>query len=166
MSDLPPFIEVEDFAGEDFTEKWRVCLEELYRTYLDTVAFGNLRFRGLPVRCQFRPMTFGKHFAFWHMMQEGKIEDDRHIDLQRCRRVRWISWVIQNSENEPRIRVFEQAPRNRERSYVLWLDEEDYAVILWRRNDYYLLKTAFLLKEHKKKEFARDWEKYKSGQNG
>jgi hypothetical protein len=49
---------------------------------------------------------------------------------------------------------------------VLWLDEDDYAVILWERNGYYLLKTAFLVKPHKRQEFERDWKKYTENQNG
>jgi hypothetical protein len=49
---------------------------------------------------------------------------------------------------------------------VLWLYEGDYAVILWERNGYYLLKTAFLVKLHKRQEFDRDWKKYTENQNG
>lgn len=165
MNGFPALIEVNDFPGRDYAEKWQACLEELYRIYLATVAFGGLTFRGVRVNCQFRPETFGKHCAFWHMMQEGRIEDDRNIDLERCRRVRWISWVIQNADIDARIRVFRQSPRGSERSWALWLYEEDYVVILWERRDYYLLRTAFLVKQHKRRELERDYQKYVN-QNG
>jgi len=90
-------------------------------------------------------------------MQEGKIEDKRKVDLDRCRRIAWIGWVICNADSDIRLRVFPQK-RNGEQSWVLWLFEHNYAVILWKRNDYYLLKTAFIVKSHKQMEFQRDWE--------
>ena len=156
MSALPPFLECSDYPGDDTAERWSNYVEGLYTVYLRTVARGNLLFRGLPVRCQFRPETLGKHYAFWHMMQEGLSEDDRTTDVQRCRRVAWISWVIQNAGADARVRVFQQQ-RGSEKSWVLWLHEHDYAVILWERNGYYLLKTAFMVKSHKRAEFERDW---------
>ncbi len=156
MSVLPPFLEAEDYPGDDSAERWKNYIEGLYTIYVKTVAHGNLRFRGQPVRCQFRPETLGKHYAFWHMMQEGFNENDRTVDPERCRRVAWIAWVIQNAEIDPRIRVFPQA-RGSEKSWVLWLEQAGYAVILWERKDYYLLKTAFLVRQHKRKEFERDW---------
>jgi len=93
------------------------------------------------------------------MMQEGKIEDERTIDLNRCSRVSWISWVINNAHDK-RIRVFLQERQGVKKSWVLWLYEENYAVILWERSGYLLLKTAFLVKSGKYKEFNRDWNKY------
>lgn len=160
MNNLPPLINIEEYEGADYTERWNQYLEGLYKIYLETVAFGHLVFRTFSVRCQFRPATNGKHYAFWHLMQEGSVEDNRTPDLDRCRRVAWIGWVIQNADKNEQIRVFPQK-RGGEKSWVLWLFEQDYAVILWERKGYYLLKTAFLLKPHKKKEFERDWSEHK-----
>jgi hypothetical protein len=164
VSELPKFVELNDCAGDDTVSRLKVYIEVLYGVYLKTVAFGKLTFRDLSVKCQFRPETNGKHYAFWHMMQEGKIEDDRTIDLERCRRMRWISWVIKNADNDSKIRVFPQAARSTtrgaEQPWALWLYEHDYVVILWERNGYYLLKTAFTVKPHKHNELERDWEKH------
>lgn len=156
MNPLPDFVEVDDFPGADFSERWKCYLDELYRLYLESVAHGALTFRGLRVSCQYRPETYGRHYAFWHMMQEGLIEDDRNIDLQRCRRIRWISWVIREADSDDRIRVFPQLRKNND-SWVLWLHEEHYAVILAPRKNHYLLKTAFVVKPHKANEFLRLW---------
>jgi len=100
------------------------------------------------------------------MMQEGPIEDNRTIDPERCKRLLWLGWTIEDANSNACIRVFKQAPRSQETSWVLWLHEDDYAVILWERNGYYLLKTAFLVKPHKRQEFERDWKKYTENQNG
>ena len=165
MNDLPPFLEVSHYPGADDSERWAKYIDGLYTIYTRTVAFANLEFRGLPVRCQFRPETNGKHFAFWHMMQEGEIEDDRHIDPERCRRVAWIAWVIRNAEANPAILVFSQQ-RGRETSWVLWLRDHRYAVILWERKDKFLLKTAFLVKPHGQMQFEKEWQAYNRSQNG
>lgn len=93
-------------------------------------------------------------------MQEGsggRSEDDRTPDLDRCRRVEWIAWTIRNAGIDESVRVFKQAARGNEVSWVMWLYESNYALILWKRKDYFLLKTAFIVKPHKKKEFERDW---------
>jgi hypothetical protein len=165
MSTPPELIRMEDFPGDDFATRWPAFVEAVYQQYLQTVAHADLRFKGLKVNCQFRPETHGKHYAFWHMMQEGsggRSEDDRTPDSDRCRRVNWISWIIQNAEIGEAIRVFRQAPRNSEKPWALWLHEFDYAVILWERKSYYLLKTAFMVKPHKKKEFERDWKAHQA----
>lgn len=167
MSQPPPFVEVGDFPGADYASRWKVYEEDIYQRYLRTVAKGGLTFQGKPVNCQHKPETHGKHFAFWHMMQEGsggRSEDERTIDLERCRRVDWIAWVIANAGAHPGIRVFQQASRWGETSWVLWLYEHDYAVILWERKGYYLLKTAFHpMWRRKREEFERDWKAFLTG---
>ncbi len=77
MSDLPDLVEVDDCPGKDFVARWKVYLDKVYAIYLQEVAHGRLSFKGLKVSCRYQPETFGKHYAFWHMMQEGVIEDDR-----------------------------------------------------------------------------------------
>jgi hypothetical protein len=167
LSDLPPLIPFGQGEGNDSAERLANFIEALYGLYLKTVVKAALMFRGLPVKCQFRPETFGKHFAFWHMMQEGPVENNRTIDPKRCERLLWIPWLLNHCAcGDARIRVFRQNARNGEISWVLWLYEQDYAVILWERNGYFLLKTAFLVKPHKRQEFERDWKKYKGDKNG
>jgi hypothetical protein len=167
LSDLPPLVPFGHGQGNDSAERWADFIEGLYGLYLKTVVRAGLMFRDLPVKCQFRPETFGKHFAFWHMMQEGPVENDRTIDPKRCERLLWIGWLLNNCDSgDARIRVFRQNPRNGEISWVLWLHEQEYAVILWERNGYFLLKTAFMVKPHKQQEFERDLQSFMKGKNG
>jgi hypothetical protein len=154
----PDLILLSDSPGKDSVEQWHEYIEQAYAIYCRTVAYGKMVFRGLPVRCQFRPETYGKHYAFWHMMQEGRVEDQRTPDLRRCERVQWIGWVIANAFKTPDIHCFYQQKRKTEQPIALWLHTHEYVVILLERNGYYLLKTAFVAnKTHKQQELERDW---------
>lgn len=161
--EFPGFVEVDDFHGEDFASRWKIYLDAVYAIYLREVAWGGLTFRGLPVNCRYQPETYGKHYAFWHMMQEGPIEDERTADMERCRRVRWIAWVIKAAQtDDPRVRVFPEEKRHGEQPWALWVEEENYLVILWERNRYFLLKTAYpVTYAGTRKALMRDWLRHK-----
>jgi hypothetical protein len=150
---------MEQSLGEDTVERWRAYLDVLFGVFQRTLARAQLSFRGLNIGCRRIPESKGKHFAFWHLIQEGFPEEDRIPDLDRCRRLLWVAWVIQNAGQDPAIRVFRQTPRHGDKTWALWLFEHDYAVILAERSGYYLLKTAFLVtKENKREELDRDWQ--------
>jgi hypothetical protein len=170
MLPVPDLFEMQSDVPGDYAARFHDYLDQLYEIYKHEVAFGKLKFHGMDVRCQFRPEAHGKHYAFWHMMQEGTsgeaTEDERIIDFDRCQRIRWIAWCITHAGcNDPRVRVFQQNKRNGHQPWALWLYENDYVVILWERNGYYLLKTAFCVKYlGKRKEFERNWQAYKKRQ--
>ena len=83
-------------AINPFSGEWGPYEEELYRVYESTVIKGGLSFLGLPVRSQRRPDYKEKHYTFWHLTSEGKVEDKRTPDLRRCERLHWIEWVIRS----------------------------------------------------------------------
>jgi hypothetical protein len=56
-----------------------------------------LQFRGWPVNCWRIPEAHGRWASFFHLVQEGPIEDDRVPDLRRCERIRRVRWVIENA---------------------------------------------------------------------
>lgn len=166
MSDLPKYIELDDAEGRDTSERWHVYLEALYQVYQRTLVRGGLTFHNLQLRCRRLPESKFKHFGFWHLVQEGFPEEDRTPDLERCRRLLWVSWVIQNAGTDPSVRVFLQTPRHGEKKpWALWLFEHKYAVIVAERNDYCLLKTAFMIHSKKQEEFEHDWQASQKGQN-
>lgn len=101
-------------------------------------------------------------------LTEGDIEDDRIPDLRRCERIRWISWMIKNVDNYDDITWWDESPKGNSREVVLWLEAEQFVVVLaWRSQGYWLLKTAYLAtKSHKieslRKKRARYWRARKS----
>lgn len=145
--DLP---KLEPFAGD-----WQAYEDSLYAIYLETVVNGGLTFKGLPVKSQYRPETKGKGFSFWHLISEGQEEDERTPDMRRCERIRWFSWLIDNVDNYAEITWWENK-RGQNTHIVIWLEEEDFAVILAKRNGYYMIKTAYIVKSKRALAFAKE----------
>jgi len=137
-----------------FHGDWSRYVEEVYDIYSVTIFKGNLLLENKPVRCRHHPPSKGKGYGFWHVVQEGKVEDDRIPDLRRCERIRWISWMIQQVGKNPEITWWEES-RGTEEDRLLWLEAEDYLIILSKRNDYWLLKTAYMTNRHHKRTTLR-----------
>lgn len=134
---MPPDLVPFQGVGGD----WKAYEAALYRIFRKEIVGGDLRFRGLPVRCRRLPETGGRWAAFWHLVQEGRVEEDRTPDLRRCERIRWVRWVVENVETHPEIDEW-QNTRRTETNTLLWY-REDYLVVLARRRRYWLLKTAY-----------------------
>lgn len=139
---------------------WSSYVERIYKIYLATIVNGGLEVDGYPVKCRFHPPSKGKGFGFWHIIQEGLTEEERTPDLRRCERIEWVSWIIMQLGKDTRITWWEEK-RGHEKYKLLWLEEEDYLIILAKRKNYWLLKTAYLTdKSHKRKQLQRNREIY------
>ncbi len=134
---MPPvLLPFSDFGGD-----WAAYERALVDIFRQTLANAGLQFRRQNVSCRRMPETDGQWFAYWHLIQEGRIEDDRTPDLRRCERLPWVRWVIENGETHTDIDVWANRHRG-ERNVLLWFREE-YLVVLAQRNGYFLLKTAY-----------------------
>jgi hypothetical protein len=132
----PDLLLFADFGGD-----WEAYEDELNRVFLAEIARARLLFRGLPVNCRRIPERAGRWAAFWHLVQQGSIEEERVPDLRRCERLRWVPWVIRNSDAHPDIGEWDNT-RGTETNRLLWYREE-YLVILGKRSGYWLLKSAY-----------------------
>ncbi len=124
-----------------FNGDWDAYEHELYGIFLREIARSGLMFRGKNIVCRRIPETAGRWASFWHLVQEGRVEDDRTPDLRRCERLRWIRWVIQNAGSHPQIDEWQNRRKNVPNT-LLWYREE-YLVVLSQRGDCWLLKTAY-----------------------
>lgn len=148
----------------NFSEDWPRYEDALYEVYLNTVVRAGLTFQNAPVKAQFRPETRGKGFSFWHLISEApdknnRNEDDRIPDIQRCARLRWVAWCISQAGQDG-FSWWENS-RKRETHVVIWAEQHDFAVVLAKRQTqdgplFYLLKTAYCLKSHRKETFAKE----------
>jgi hypothetical protein len=101
----------------------------------------------------------GKEVTFWHIISEGKTEDNRLPDLRRCERIRWPRPIIEHSEY-PKIKLWENERRG-EKRICIWFEEVEYLVVLAKRKDYILFWTAYpVLRDHRKKKLNKEYEEY------
>lgn len=153
----PP--ELLSFAGD-----WSRYEDEIYEAFLESFVRADIQFRGWRVSAQFRPETRGKGFSFWHTISEAldrnnRNEDDRIPDLRRCERILWISWVIENAGQQGF--PWWENQRQGNTHVVIWAQAHDFAVVLAKRKDYYVLKTAYAeIKSHRRKTFEAEWEAF------
>lgn len=151
----PP--ELLPFAGE-----WSNYEDRIYEAFLETFVHATVTFGGCRVTAQRRPETRGKGFSFWHVISEApsrqnRNEDDRVPDLRRCERIRWIAWAIEHASNGTDGFSWWENQRGSEARVVVWAEPWDFAVVLAKRRDYYVLKTAFCeLRPHRRRTFEQE----------
>lgn len=143
-----------------FHGEWSRYEEELYAIYLETIVRSGLKFGGVPVRSRFVPPTKNKGYSFWHLISEGEIEEERIPDIRRCERIRWVAWLIKNATNHNDLSWWENTRRGNTH-IVIWHEQEDFAVVLAKRTGYVLLKTAYWVKQHRRKDFEREREEFR-----
>ena len=131
--DLLPFAA---FGGD-----WPAYEAELHRIFVAEIANGGVQYQGLRVGCRRHPEAARRWASFWHLVQEGSVEDDRLPDLRRCERIRWVRWVIENAVAHAEIDVW-QNTRGTQVNTLLWFREE-YLVVLGQSQGYWLLRTAY-----------------------
>lgn len=155
-----------------FDGDWERYEERVYEMFLDTFVRAEVRFHGVKVKAQYRPETRGKGYSFWHVVSEAphsgnRNEEDRIPDLRRCERIAWIPWAIEHASNGAEGFSWWENRRGRDTRVVIWVEAWDFVVILAKRRDYYLLKTAYCdLKPHRKRTFEKEREAFWRAQKG
>lgn len=144
------------FSGN--VDEWEQYLDEVYETYLGTLIRDERTLWGKPLRARYAPAYRGKHFCFWHLISEGRDEDERTPDMRRCARIAWIRWIVDNADDDE-VFCWERtvATRNGQRKrWTLWVRPHDYAVIVEERATYMLLITAFIVEPHRRRTYERE----------
>jgi hypothetical protein len=119
---------------------------------------GLLKFEGTRLSLRRHPIVRGKEASFWHLVSTGDIEEDRMPDLRRCECICWARAIIDNA-GDPLIKRWENT-RNGNTNICLWLESENYLVVLGKRNGYVLLLTAYLVEEYRKKRLEREYQDF------
>lgn len=152
---LPGLVLFESHGGD-----WDRYLDVLYAFFKTDFIDSQPLFHGQRLGLKRHPLSNGKEATFWHMISEGEKEDEREIDFRRCERIRWPRPVIEN-EAEPEVKVWENERRG-EKRICIWVETEEYLVILAERKGYLLPWTAYLVTEtHRKRKLRKEYEAFR-----
>ena len=151
---LPPLVKMEDYNGE-----WDKYLDALHDYFVQDFVHHKPTFRSKPLSLKRHPLSYGKEATFWHVISSGATEEKRFVDPRRCERIRWIRAVIEHA-GDPSVKVW-FTNRSGESRICLWLEEQEYLVILAERKGYLLIWTAYTVTEnHRKRKLQKEFESY------
>lgn len=153
---LPALVLFSDYEGN-----WERYVDALYGYFKLDFVESKPTFRGKNLGLKKQPVEKGKEATFWHFISEGSNEDDRVPDLRRCERIRWPRPIIEKAD-EPVVKVWGNK-RGSDKRILLWLEKQEYLVILAERKGYLLPWTAYIVTEnHRKKKLQKEYEAYKN----
>ncbi|RJY11956.1 hypothetical protein D5R81_12725 [Parashewanella spongiae] len=135
---LPELILMEDFYGN-----WDVFFNAVYAAFCHDFVSNKPVFQGQRLGLKRHPEYDGKSATFWHMISKGKVEEERTTDIRRCERIRWPKPIIEHDDH-PGIKIWTEKNGSDERIHIL-LEDENYLVVLNKRNGYILPWTAFYI---------------------
>lgn len=151
---LPPLVLFEDYEGN-----WNAYLDAIYSFFKDDFVNNKPVFQGRQLRLKSYPLTNDKEATFWHMISEGKEEENRIPDLRRCERIRWPKPIIEHDKDNA-VKYWLNR-RGREKRICLWFQQENYLVILADRGKYILPWTAYLVtKSHMQRKLEKEYQTY------
>lgn len=142
---------------------WSDYETHLYSIFKNDFIDGFPTYNGKPVMIRTDPRYDNKEEGFWHLTcrdyshKSGRPED-RDPDLDRCRRIRWPKAFIENNElcssddvddcNGVMVwKAFHKTKGRPKERVKLFLEEEEYLVVLEERGSYYFLITAYRICE-------------------
>lgn len=148
----------------NFNGNWDQFLQAIYDIFKSDFIKRQPLFRGVPVKILISKLSEGKEETFWHLISEGKTEENRDTDLERCKRIRWPKAIIVKSDAEKIIQIWE-TNRGRDRRVLIRLifTDNDYLVVLIPRKGKIYLLTAYLITwPHHKENLRREYEAFKA----
>jgi hypothetical protein len=151
---LTPIIELAQFSGDP--GKYFDYLFGIFkRDFIDSHPI----FHGKPVLIGDKRIFKGKPECFWHVTsQENKETKEREPNMRRCERVEWIRLII-NHCNESAVWVW---PKQHEREvrHNLFLERENFLVILVERKTFYLVTAIYVDYPHTRKRLEEEYKRY------
>ena len=158
MPDTPdwlcPLCELKDFGGDAI--KYINALFAIFeRDFIEskpTLWGKKVFFNGMP-------KYNGKPETFWHITSsyQGGV---RAPDPRRCERIGWIKGLIENIDKEE-VLVWENT-RGRDARTLLFLEKEDYLVVLARRKSgFFLITAVYTDSKRRKDELLEEYRKFR-----
>ena len=135
------------------------CFSAIYDCFKQDFIDNRPVFEGKKLALKRHPLSLGKEATFWHLISEGRTEEERFPDMRRCERIQWPKPIIENSRDTV-IKCWKNVRRGGKR-ICLWLEQHDYLLVLAERKGYLLLWTGYLVtRHHQKRKLQKEYEKY------
>lgn len=142
-----------------------------YNIYKKEIVDSILNFKGKKVITREYPIEDGKVQSFFHIISEQN-KNGLKIRLYKNERVKfipYISEIIKNYykcenciESCSKIKVWSAPYKNKIYRTKLYLEDEDYIIILEERKEYYLLISAYVVDRlDRKEDLLKEYNKYK-----
>jgi hypothetical protein len=121
-------------------------------------------FRGDQVRVHFHPhrANVNRWNSYWHCVTEGEPEETRTKPIvERLERIPWSRPLIENeSDVAARIKVWANT-RGRDQHVCIWLEPENYLIVLKIAYDHFLLRTTYCPESRRRVQLQRDYTAWK-----
>lgn len=159
MLELPKLICLNNCNGD-----WDKYLETLYSCFKKDFIDSKPKFNGINISLKKHPMLNGKEATFWHIISEGKKEEEKRPEMKRCERIGWSKPIIENYTDKS-IKYWENKRKGEER-ICLCFGNWEYLVVLSKRKGYILIWTAYpIIYNHAKGKLKKEYEKYSKKAN-
>ena len=157
MEWLPDLVRLSDYDGS-----FSSYLEAIYRIFRRDFITSIPYLGGTSQQCFCnRQVIDGKEAAFWHLISEGPVENERVPDMRRCERIAWPRAIIEAFG--PLVygwRSIRRIGGRDRRRLVLSLQDFSYVVILTELRKGYLLVTAFQVEtEHRRTKLRLEYQR-------
>ena len=153
---LPPLVLLSEHGGN-----WPKYEAALYAIFVEDFVVSKPTFRGRRLGLKRHPLSNDKEAAFWHLTSTGDVEAERIPEMRKCERIAWPRPGITNC-NVAGVKVW-SVSHGQEQRISIWLEEDDYVIILADRGDYLLPWTAFhVTQDHYRRKLQRQYDEWKS----
>ena len=147
-----------------FHGNWEVFIKEVYAIFERDFKKSRPSFRGLAVTYDAR-MEDGREAGFWHIVQrDDAAAGERLPDFKRCGRIPWPRSIIEHPADSA-VSIWENERKktdsSRQTRILVWLEDEDYLVVLGDKKNYMILVTAYCVdQESYKRKLRKERDEY------
>ncbi len=151
---LPPLVKYDDFNSDN------EFLDLLYVYFTQDFINSKPIYKENELRLKRYPLREEKEATFYHITTKGDNESTREIDVPRAERIRWIKPIIESNDKILKIWENERKKKQVERSILIFLEKENFLIVIRKRTGFLLFYTSFYVTECYKKSLLREYENY------
>lgn len=156
---------------EDYKNDYELYIDKVYSHFQTDFLYSYPIFRYDPseIHINSRPYEKDKEFTFWHIVSEGKTEEERTINIRRCERICFPKFLIENYDSVC-CKIWEKdvlAKKSREKRIHISNEDFSFIIVLSKLNKSSpifkrTLITAFYVeREYQRKKYESDYLRYK-----